>query len=75
MPIEAPTAEQVLDIAESYGMSLTEAAARSFTGLMSGIALSYDRLDAVVEPRPKVNYARTTGARPEAKDNPYNAWA
>jgi amidase len=66
MPIQIPSAEQVLEIAKSFGMTLTEADARSFTGLMSGVALSYDRLDGMVEPKPKVKYARTTGARPAA---------
>jgi len=74
MPIQPPSAEQVLEIAKSFGMNLTEADARSFTALMSGVALSYDRLDGMVEPKPKVKYARTTGARPAAEDNPYNAW-
>src|SRR5215213_7009661 len=75
MPIQPPSAEQVLEIAKSFGMNLTEADARSVTALMSGVALSYDRLDGMVEPKPKVKYARTTGARPAAEDNPYNAWA
>jgi amidase len=75
MPIQAPNADQVIEIAASFGMDLTEADVKSFTGLLSGIALSYSRLDAMVEPKPKVKYPRATGARPESKDNPFNAWA
>src|SRR5262249_13276983 len=44
-------------------------------GLLKGVAASYDRVDAMVEPKPEVKYARTTGAQPAAKDNRYNAWA
>jgi amidase len=75
MPIQPPTAEQIIEIADSYGMDLSAADVQSFAGLLAGIALSYDRLDAMVEPKPPVKYPRATGARPEAKDNPYNAWA
>src|SRR5918999_4428620 len=75
MPIQTPSADQVIEIAASFGMDLTDADVKSFTGLLSGIALSYSRLDAMVEPKPKVKYPRATGARPEAKDNPFNAWA
>jgi amidase len=75
MPIQAPNADQVKQIAASFGMSLTDADAASFTGLLQGVAASYDRLDAMVEPKPEVKYPRTTGARPKAEDNRYNAWA
>src|SRR5512134_3398501 len=75
MPIQAPNTDQVRDIAKSFGISLTEADAASFTGLLKGIAASYDRLDAMVEPKPAVKYPRTTGAAPAAAANPYNAWA
>jgi amidase len=75
MPIQTPSAEQIIEIAESYGINLTAADVQSFAGLLASIASSYDRLDALVEPKPPVKYPRTTGARPEAKDNPYNAWA
>jgi amidase len=75
MPIETPNANQVKEIASRFGMELTEADAASFTGLLKSIAISYNRLDAMVEPRPEVKYARTIGKQPDAKDNPYNAWA
>jgi amidase len=75
MAIEAPSINQVKDIAAGFGMDLSEADATSFAGLMTGIAKSYDRLDAMVEPKPEVKYARTTGARPSAEENSYDAWA
>ncbi len=75
MPIEAPNADQVREIAASFGMNLSEADAASFAGLLKGVKASYDRLDAMVEPKPEVKYARTTGAQPSAAENRYNAWA
>ncbi len=66
MPIEAPNVNQVKNIAASFGMDLSDADAASFAGLMKGIAKSYDRLDAMVEPKPEVKYSardgRATGA-------------
>jgi amidase len=75
MPIQAPNADHVKKIARSFGMSLTDADAASFAGLLKGVAASYDRLDAMVEPRPEVKYPRATGAQPAASENPYNAWS
>jgi amidase len=75
MPIQAPSADHVKKIARSFGMSLTDADAASFAGLLQGVAASSDRLDAMVEPRPEVKYPRATGAQPAASENPYNAWS
>jgi hypothetical protein len=54
MPIQPPSAEQIIEIARSYGMHLTAADVQSFAGLLASIAPSYDRLDAMVEPKPPV---------------------
>src|SRR5262245_60787355 len=75
MPIQAPNADHVKKIARSFGMSLTDADAASFAGLLKGVAGSYDRLDAMVEPKPEVKYPRATGAQPSAEENRYNAWS
>jgi amidase len=75
MPIQAPSADHVVDIAASFGMELTEDDAKSFAALMQGLKGSYDRLDRMVEPRAEVKYPRTPGVRPKAEDNPHNAWA
>ena len=67
MAIQAPNADHVREIAASFGIALSEADAASFAGLLKGVAASYDRLDAMVEPKPEVKYARTTGARPRPR--------
>ena len=69
-----PTVEQILDIADSFGLHLTVDDAKSFRGIMAGTMASYARVDELVEPRPAVKYPRDSGYRPDAKDNPYNAW-
>jgi amidase len=74
MPIEAPNAKQILDIAAGFGMDLTCEGAQSFVKLMVGLKSSYDRLDALVEPRLLVKYPRTPGRQPSPEENPYNAW-
>jgi amidase len=75
MPIQEPNIEQVLDIADSFGIGLRLEDAESFVGILKGMKASYDRLDELVEPKLPVKYPRTTGARPAPEENPYNAWA
>jgi amidase len=74
MPIEAPSPEQILDLAAGFGINLTREDAESFARLMDGLRTSYDHLDRLVEPRLPVNYARTPGRQPTPAENPCNAW-
>ena len=74
MPIEAPSSQQILEIAGSFGMNLTLEDAQSFVNLMAGLKQSYDRLDAMIEPRLPVKYPRAPGREPAPEENPYNAW-
>ncbi len=69
-----PTGAEILDIASSFGMNLTDADAASFRGLMVGSMASYARLDELPEPKLPVKYPRTPGYRPPPQENPYNAW-
>lgn len=74
MAIQAASVEQVLDMADDFGLDLTYEDAQSFAGLMAGLKPSYDRLDQLAEPSLPVNYPRTSGHRAAPEDNPYNAW-
>src|SRR5918995_5999762 len=74
MTVQAPSPEQILDIASDFGLDLSDADARSFAGLIAGSIPSYDRLDELAEPSLPVKYPRTPGHRPAAKENQYNAW-
>ena len=72
--VRTPTIEEVLDIAEGYGMTITVEDAESFQGLMAGTIASYHRLDDLDEPKLPVKYPRSPGYRPPPEENPYNAW-
>ena len=74
MTIQAPSPEQILDIAIDFGLDLSPADARSFAGLIAGSVPSYNRLDELAEPSLPVKYPRTPGHRPAPDENPYNAW-
>ena len=49
-----PTVDQILDIADSFGLHLTIDDAKSFRGIMAGTMASYARVDELVEPKPAV---------------------
>ena len=72
--VRTPTIEEVLDIADAYGMSISVEEAESYQGMMAGTIQSYHRIDDLVEPKLPVKYPRTPGRRPSAEENPYNAW-
>ena len=74
MSPKLPTIDQILNIAEFYGMHLNEEDAASFRGLMAGSMASYARLDELAEPKLPVKYPRTPGYRPSLEENKYNAW-
>ena len=74
MPVELPSVEDLLDIAEQFGMRLTPTDAESFRGLMTGAVASYNRLDALTEPTLRPQYSRSAGYRPDGDENRWNAW-
>jgi len=74
MSPQLPTTDQILDIAEYYGLRLNQADAASFRGLMAGPIASYSRLDELAEPKLPVKYPRVPGYRPRPEENKYNAW-
>src|SRR5438093_4994444 len=69
-----PTIAQLRQIAQTYGMHLTDADLESFTGLMSAVLESYRRINQLTEPALTVRYPRSGGYRPTAEENPLNAW-
>lgn len=75
MAVREPTAGDIRDIAESFGMKLSPGDAESFLGLMQGMLASYRRLDGMAEPKPVVKYPRDPGHAPTPAENPLNAWA
>src|SRR5438093_10585386 len=69
-----PTIAQLRQIAQTYGMHLTDADLESFNGLIGPTLESYRRIDQLTEPALAVRYPRTGGHRPAAEENPLNAW-
>ena len=74
MPVRAPSVSQVMDAAESFGISLTKPEAEGYADLMKGMAEGISILDNYPEPKLPVKYPRTPGYRPSAAEDPYNAW-
>ena len=68
IPPRLPTISQILEMAEAFGMNLTEDDAASFRGLMAGSIASYARLDELAEPKLPVKYPRVPGYRPPAEE-------
>jgi len=70
----APTQQQILQMAERFGMSLTAEDARMYADFLKPIAKDYDRLDVLNEPKPVAQYARDGGWAPTEEENPHRAW-
>jgi amidase len=72
--VRTPTIEEILDIADSYGLTLTIDDAESFRKLMAGTAAAYSRLDDLPDTKLPVKYLRDPGYRPAPEDNKHNQW-
>ncbi|MYE00035.1 MAG: amidase [Alphaproteobacteria bacterium] len=74
MPVQMPTAEQLRDVADEMGLSLSEEDVQSFLGLIAGSIEAYNVVDGLPDNLPTVRYPRVPGYRPEGEENKYNAW-
>jgi amidase len=74
MSVALPTPDQLRTIAQSCGLSLTDADVTSFLGLMQGSVDAYNTVAAMPDEVPPVKYPRSPGYRPGAEENPRNAW-
>ena len=74
MAVARPTPEQMTDIVESLGMSLSPEQVAEYMANMAGAFAAYDVVDAMPDFIPQVKYARTPGYFPPAEENVYNAW-
>jgi len=74
MTVTRPTLEQMTDIVDSFGMSMTPERVAEFMALMEGNFAAYDLIDQMPDDIPVVKYPRTPGYRPSAAENPLNAW-
>ncbi len=74
MTVRRPTLEQMMEIVDSFGMSMTPERVGEFLSLMEGNFAAYDLIDQMPDEVPVVKYPRTPGYRPKAEENPLNAW-
>lgn len=69
-----PDRAAILALAERLGLTLSEAEAASYRGLMSGIFNAYRRVEELAPSAPAVKYPRTPGWKPTPAENPFNGW-
>ena len=74
MAVQTPTPAQMRAVAEEIGLDLTAADIASFIGLFGPSIAAYNLIDAMPDNLPQVRYPRTPGYRPDAAENPRNAW-
>ena len=74
MTVSRPTLKQMMDIVDSFGMSMTPERVGEFLSLMEPNFKAYDLIDQMPDDIPVVKYPRTPGYRPSAAENPLNAW-
>lgn len=74
MAVPVPSADQWRDVAKQCGLSLSDADASSFAGILAGFVGAYEVVDGLQDELPPVKYPRTSGVKPTAEENKYNAW-
>jgi amidase len=74
MAVQVPTPQQLRQVADEIGLSLTDADVTSFIDLLRPNVAAYNVVDALPDNLPIVRYPRTPGYRPSAEENKYNAW-
>jgi len=74
MTVPALTPEQLLEAADTVGLSLSDADVQSYLGLMQGYIDAYNVVDSLPDNLPVVKYPRTPGHFPTPAENKHNAW-
>src|SRR6185295_3195994 len=74
MPVTSPTPDQLKQIADDMGLTLSESDIASFIALMQPNVDAYNVVDQLPDYLPPVKYRRNSGYRPSAEENRHNAW-
>lgn len=74
MTVKRPTLQQMREMAERFGMRLTDDDLNEYRQIMEPYIQGYDRIDMTPDHLPEVRYPRSPGYFPDRKENPLNAW-
>ena len=74
MSVRRPTLSQMREMANRFGMSMTDEELKDYCEIMEPYIQAYDRLDATPDNLPRVRYPRSPGRFPDLSENPLNAW-
>ncbi len=74
MAVKRPTHQQLREVAEDLGMTMSDEDIASYLEIMQPNFLAYDAVETAPDYLPTTKYPRTPGYRPEGEENKYNAW-
>ncbi len=74
MPFQRPTHSQLVEIAEDFGLKLSQQKVREFAEIMVPVLKAYEQVDAMEDFLPPVNRPKSNWTFPDGNDNPFNAW-
>src|SRR5262249_16334308 len=74
MSVTVPTADELKQIADDMGLSLSESDVASFIELIRPNVDAYNVIDHLPDYLPAVKYPRSPGYRPSPDENKHNAW-
>jgi len=74
MAVEAPTRDELEQLARELGFALDTRELDAYLALCSELLHAHEVIELLPEPRAAIRYPRTPGTRPTADENPYNAW-
>jgi len=66
--------EQLREISDGLGMTLTEPELQSYLEIIDAQGAAYDVVEEMPDYLPETKYPRTPGYKPEGEENKYNAW-
>ena len=74
MNVKRPGRQDMTDIAEFYGMSISDSDMAEYQQLLTDMLASFDRIDELEAPVLVSDYKRDKGSAADPNDNPHNAW-
>jgi amidase len=74
MTIDIPTPNQLREIADQIGLTLSDDDVTSFRSLMEGSIGALNTVDAMPDELPAIKYPRDGVTWPNAEENPLNGW-